>query len=190
MKLSDLYPYVVPHVPDMALPSVDLHIRAAAREFFERTHAWSVELDPFTFVEGTLRYDLGGPNGADVVKVQEVKANEADYAKAVRFLDGLTLVFDEGATPQNNAVVTATVALTPRVGDLAKTWTLPTELDKFIPDLANGALAFALATVDGKERKAAGYGLMFSNSIATIGVQASRDWAARRLTKRSTVQMY
>jgi hypothetical protein len=190
MKLSDLYPYVVPHVPDMPLPSVDLHIRMAAREFFERTHAWSVSLDTFTYLDGKTQYDLGGPNGADVVKVQEVEANEGDYSKAVTFVDGLTLVFDPNAAPQNNAVVSTTVALAPRVGDLAKTWSLPAELDRFVTDIAPGALANALATIDGKENKAAMHRTMFKDAMLTVGIQASRAWTAKRLTKRSTLQMY
>lgn len=190
MKLSDLYPFVVPHVPDMPLPSVDMHIRAAARNFFERTHAWAVDLDSFTYRDDQNRYDLGGPTGADVIKIVTASADEADYAKAVRFIDGLTLEFDPNAAPQNNAVVSVSVALAPRIGDLSKSWSLPTELDRFIPDIAHGAIAFALATVDGKEQKAVGYGLRFSNAIANVGLQASRAWAARRLTKRSSAQFF
>jgi hypothetical protein len=190
MKLADLYPYVVPHVPDMPLPTVDLHIRLAARDFFERTHAWVVDLDQFTYTDAKNEYDLGGPAGADVAKVLAVDADEADYAKAVRFIDGLTLAFDPNAAPQNNAKVDVSVALAPRVGDLAKAWSLPTDLDRFISDIADGALSYALITVEGKERLAALYGTKFANNISTVGIKASRAWAARRLTKRSTVQMY
>lgn len=190
MKLADLYPYVVPHVPDMPLPSVDLHIRRAAREFFENTHAWSQALDPFTYTDTTTAYELAGPSGVDVVKVQEVMADGDDYARAVTFLDGLTLTFDAFASPRNGAEVVATVALAPRVGDLAKAWSLPTELDRFVSDIAYGALAFALLTVDGRREDAATNGLLFKDRINTVGIQASRAWAARRLTRTSTAQLF
>lgn len=190
MKLADLYPFVVPHVIDMPIPLVDLHIRKAATEFFRRTHAWQLDLDSFAFEEGKVSYDLGGPTGADVVKVLSVLANGDDYVKATKFVDGLTLVFDEHTSPQAAAQVTARVALTPRVGDITKGWSLPSELDQYAWDIAQGAIAYALATKPGGLQEASQYASEFRTRISTVGIKASREFASTRISKPSTVQHF
>jgi hypothetical protein len=191
MKLADFYPYVVPHVPDLPTPTIDLHVRMAAHEFFRRTHAWQVESDPEVIADGVRDYDLSVPAGAQIVKVLRVVADDRDYAKAVRLIDGAILRFSADCLPNTGSSMVVTFAVTPRVGDIGKTWaTFPDHLDDHIQDIALGAIATLLLTTPERKGDATAYGLAFSNRIATVGIKLSRSQTRARLGSGSAAQFF
>lgn len=190
MKLADLYPYVLPHLIGVPLPMVDLYIRQAARTFFLGTHAWVMDVDAFVYQDDASEYDLGISPGAEVAKVLSVTSGDADYTKNVRLVGDDTLMFDEHSGPGNGATVDVQLALAPRVGDPAKTWSLPADLDRFVPELANGTLAEAFAKVDGQAGLAKFYGARFANDINTCGLKESRKRSGRRVSRGTTTQFF
>lgn len=70
------YPDILVDVPGAPLPLVDHALRRAAREFFKRTRAWMVWLDPqaSSGVGGT-EYDFDLPAQSELVRVEQVTAD-------------------------------------------------------------------------------------------------------------------
>jgi len=190
MKLDDLHPYVVPHVPDLPTPSIEHAMRVAANDFFRRTHAWQESVDPIDTVEGATSYEIAGPTGSEIVKVLVAEADGLDYAKAVKYRGDLTLEFQEDDAPKGGLVLNVTVALSPKVGAVAGSWTLPTSLDQYAQDIANGALSRLLAPMQGRREDAAMYGALFSNRINVVGLKVSREFARRRIGRPAVAQFY
>lgn len=190
MKLEDLHPYVVPYVPDLPTPTVEHHIRIAARDFLRRTHAWQITNDPLTIVADQAEYELDVPAGVEVVKVLEAIANDEDYAQACSYDEALrSLVFDPRDLPAPNALMTVKLAVAPAVGVVTGNWSLPDELNEYALDISHGALGSLFLMVDGRADDALRQMLMFTGRINTVGIKVSRTKTARRPTK-TLARMY
>ena len=66
---EDLFPDVIPVVPDCPDSLIERNIRAAVIEFCEKTGIYQVELDPITTVANIYEYDLEPPSGTVVHKI-------------------------------------------------------------------------------------------------------------------------
>lgn len=73
----EFYDHLMPELPGITTPLVDLHLREVAREFCRRTTIWRVQFDPVTTIGGQATYDLE-PSEAqcDVVKLHKVTLND------------------------------------------------------------------------------------------------------------------
>lgn len=70
MKLwAEFYDFVLPHVPGAPTSLVDLHLREASIEFFERTQAWRYDHAPITVVANTANYSFVPPDASTEVHV-------------------------------------------------------------------------------------------------------------------------
>ena len=79
MKAWELfYPYVLPDVIGCPNPVVDHALARAAREFFERTRAWTAWQDPVTTIAGTLDYPFALAIGVDLAKVLKATLGGVD----------------------------------------------------------------------------------------------------------------
>lgn len=67
---SDLIPDVLPYVPGCPDPMLEQEIRSAAIEFFQRTRAWIVWLDPLQAQPDEREYQLALPEHAEVVRIE------------------------------------------------------------------------------------------------------------------------
>jgi hypothetical protein len=67
---SAFYPYLLPWVPTCANPVMDQELRRAANEFFTRTRAWCVWLDPVTTVDGVREYNFNLPANTNLVRIE------------------------------------------------------------------------------------------------------------------------
>jgi len=72
---EELFPDVIPVVPDCPDSLIERHIRSAVIEFCERTGIYQVELDPLTTVSNIYEYDLETPSGTVVHKVMSAVHN-------------------------------------------------------------------------------------------------------------------
>lgn len=76
MKLwSAMYPEVLVHVQGCPDPLLDQEILKAAREFFRRTRAWQLWLDPVTTSASSRQYSLTLPTSSDVVSIDGATLN-------------------------------------------------------------------------------------------------------------------
>lgn len=187
MKLDDLYPLVLPFVPELPLPTVDQHIKLAAQEFYRRSHAWRETLDPITLVADQTEYDLDAPvSGTRIEKVLSATVGEAEYAKAVAFDNGILSFLSETPPPSGELVVE--VALAPVI--TGSSWNLPTKLDAHAHDLSLGALASLYTVIPGKEDKAMGMAGRFHDRIHAVGIKTARGKARQRSGSSSAAQFY
>ena len=72
MKWLDFSPYVLPYVIGCPDPTMEMHARLAAIEFFRRTLSWREVLDA-VLTDGTERVELELPSGAQVIKIKSVE---------------------------------------------------------------------------------------------------------------------
>lgn len=56
--LSDLYPYILPHVPSTPEPAIDRAIVDAATEFCRQSLTWQQRTDPIQLIPGVREYDV------------------------------------------------------------------------------------------------------------------------------------
>lgn len=191
MTLDDLYPFVVPYVPELPLPTVDHHIKAAAQDFFRRTHAWWEDLDTITTTDDTTDYDLASPvTSALIDKVLSVDVEGREYAKACELGDGV-LTFHPDDTPAAGQNMDVRAALVPKIViTTTTTWRLPTKLDAYASDIAHGALASLYALIPGKAGEAAGKGLLFTNRVNVVGIKATRAYTRKRAGSSSAAQFF
>lgn len=69
---SDFYPDVLAELPGAPLPVVDDCLRNVAIEFFDRTKAYVVDIDPFDAVADQMAYSLSLPAGTELVEIQSI----------------------------------------------------------------------------------------------------------------------
>lgn len=70
MKTWDaFYPYLLVDLPGVADPLADNRLCLAAREFCQRTMAWSEWQDPITPTVSGASYDFDIPSGAELVRI-------------------------------------------------------------------------------------------------------------------------
>jgi hypothetical protein len=68
---SSFYPDLLMHVPGCPDILADQALCRASREFFRRTRAWMVWLDPITVSASTFTYDLDLPQDSVVVRIEK-----------------------------------------------------------------------------------------------------------------------
>jgi len=61
VNYSDLYPWIMPEVPNCPAPMVDQEIFNALRDFCRDTHAWNEILEPLTIRSGKTLYPIDNP---------------------------------------------------------------------------------------------------------------------------------
>lgn len=81
------YPLVLPEVLGCPEPTVDAHLRRAARNLFASSLAWRKDVDPIT-TNGRTEYDMPLPDGADVVRLMSATLDGRDIA--ISAMDGNT----------------------------------------------------------------------------------------------------
>lgn len=74
------YPYVLPDVIGCPNPVVDHALVRAARDFFERTRAWTAWQDPVSTSVGTIDYEFELAPGVEIAKVLKATLNGADLS--------------------------------------------------------------------------------------------------------------
>lgn len=187
MKLDDLYPLVLPFVPELPLPTVDQHIKLAAQEFYRRSHAWRETLDPITLVADQSDYDVDSPvSGARIEKLLSARVDDAEYAKAVAIYDGIMSFLDDTAPATGELVVT--VAMAPVI--TGSSWTLPAKLDEHAHDISLGALASLYTVIPGKGEQAMVMAGRFNDRIQAVGIKTQRGKARQRLGSGSAAQFF
>lgn len=72
---ADFYPELIPHVMGCPYPTADVALRAAAREYLQRTRLWREWLSPVTVLTGVREYDLDLPMDSMVVRIERSTAN-------------------------------------------------------------------------------------------------------------------
>lgn len=181
MKLEDLHPYVVPYVPDMPTPTVEHHLRIAARDFLRRTHAWQFAADPIAVVADQTEYEIDTPAGVEVAKVLEVLVDDHDYAQACDYSEEVGgLVFQADDLPPPGTAMTVKLALAPAVGVVTANWSIPDALNEYALDISHGALGSLFLMVPGRVEDATRQMLMFNGRINTVGIKVSRGRTRRR----------
>lgn len=72
---ADFYPDLIPHVMGCPYPTADVALRAAAREYLQRTRLWREWLPPVTVRPGVREYDLDLPMDSMVVRIERSTVN-------------------------------------------------------------------------------------------------------------------
>lgn len=72
MNIEDLYPYVLPEVPDCPDETIRHAVVFTAIDFCQKTHAWNEIADAVTLTDGEPNYDIDYPSGAIAETVLEV----------------------------------------------------------------------------------------------------------------------
>lgn len=76
---ADFYPFVLTEVSGCALPTVDHHLRLAARDFCQRTGAWREWADPITATGATNTFDFDVLTAQqEVVRIARAIRNDTD----------------------------------------------------------------------------------------------------------------
>lgn len=184
---EDLLADVMPTLPGVTMPALDLALLRAAQDMCRRTRCWSVWSDPVTIVDGVTDYEVDAPDGgtvemvtgctvdgapADVLPWQWLDRSEADYQGMNVVPTGKLQFFSSGT----------------RVGSAVrlKVVLVPGESSQGIPDavfdtykdvLANGVIA-RCAMQPGQPftnlQTAAAYGAAFSSQISRMALQQYR----------------
>lgn len=76
---ADFYPFVLPEVSGCALPTVDHHLRLAARDFCQRTGCWHEWADAITADGLTNRFDYDmSATQQELVRIERAVRNDCD----------------------------------------------------------------------------------------------------------------
>lgn len=67
---QDFYSILLPWVPGCPSPVADQELRRAANEFYTRTRAWCVWLDPVTTLDNVREYDFNLPINTNLVRIE------------------------------------------------------------------------------------------------------------------------
>lgn len=78
---SSWMPDLLPHLPGCPDVLAEYEVRRAAQEFFEKTHAWCVTLDPEGVAAGDQEISLTPNSGQEIVSVKQVWSGD-DELKA------------------------------------------------------------------------------------------------------------
>lgn len=75
--LSAFYDLLMPELPGITPPMVDLHLVAVAREFCEKTNAWRATFDPVNLVADLAEYDLEpSESQSEAVRIERLTIND------------------------------------------------------------------------------------------------------------------
>lgn len=200
MKWSDFSPYVLPYVIGCPDPTLELHARLAAIEFFRRTLAWRAVLDA-VLTDGTDQVVVEAPTQAQIVKVKAVSVAGREFplvetthgAELSRTAPGREFAFARDSRtlavyPVQTAGVSvvAEAALAPSINAEQ----LPDALaQSHMQDIANGAIA-AIMRVPGQTftdpNGAQGHQAIFERRIATVAAKHGRGLMAAKMRSRPT----
>lgn len=72
MNIEDLYPFVLPELPDCPDATLRQAFVLTLLDFCQRTHAWNEIADAVRLVDGVAEYDIDYPSGATPETVSEV----------------------------------------------------------------------------------------------------------------------
>lgn len=195
MKWSDFSPYVLPYVIGCPEPTLGMHVKLAAIEFFRRTLSWREVLDSVP-AEGFELVDIEPPSQTQVIKIKSVSVDGRDFP-LVETTHGSELsrtdAGREFAFSRDNrtlAIYPIQTAGTPVVAEAAlapsiTANTLPDALaQQHMQDIAHGAIA-SLKRIPGQvftdpagaqEQQA-----LFERRIATIAAKHSRGLMAAKM---------
>lgn len=83
---SDFLPDVLPHVNGCSIDLAEHEVKRAAQEFFRRTFAWRIDLDPIAVAADTETVTLTMPSSPDVklVRVETVIYDDTRLAPTTR----------------------------------------------------------------------------------------------------------
>ena len=198
MKWLDFSPYVLPYVIGCPDPTLEMHARLAAIEFFRRTLSWREVLDPIP-AEGSELVELEAPMQTQIIKVKSVCVDGRDF-QLVEATHGseLSRTGRELAFTRDNrtlviypiqaigAPVVVEAALAPSI----TASTMPDALaHHHMQDIAHGAIA-SLKRIPGQvftdpagaqEQQA-----LFERRITTIAAKYSRGLMAAKMRSRAT----
>jgi hypothetical protein len=125
--LSALYPYVVPHFPNVPELAVDRAILDGAIQFCRDSLVWQENTDPIYVIAGVAEYDVEPVSNAEPIRVlAAVKADEhldrallagSDIAKigeVTGFVQPIPRIVRLVSTPEEGASIVLRVALEPK----------------------------------------------------------------------------
>lgn len=77
IQFKELYDYLMPQLPGITTPMLDLHIREVARDLCHKTHVWVADFDAVNTLADQVTYDLepSEPN-SEPVKIIRLEVNE------------------------------------------------------------------------------------------------------------------
>jgi len=70
--LADFYDLLLPELPGIATPMVDLHLREVARDFCTKTSAWREDLTAIDLVAEQGTYTVATPASSELVRITEL----------------------------------------------------------------------------------------------------------------------
>jgi hypothetical protein len=78
MQLEDFLPMVLPYAQGCADVQAEHAVRQAATEFFDKTDAWTLDLDPMLTIEGESDYELEIDSQSTVSRLLRVRIGGHD----------------------------------------------------------------------------------------------------------------
>lgn len=200
MKWLDFSPYVLPYVIGCPDPTLEMHARLAAIEFFRRTLSWREVLDSAP-AEGSEFVELEAPMQTQIIKVKSVSVNGRDFplvetthgSELSRTDTGREFAF----TRDNRTLVIYPIQAigTPVVVEAAlapsiTSSTLPDALAQHhMQDIAHGAIA-SLKRFSGQPftdpNGAQEQQALFERRISAVAAKHSRGVMAAKLRSRAT----
>ena len=200
MKWLDFSPYVLPYVIGCPDPTLEMHARLAAIEFFRRTLSWREVLDSAP-AEGSEFVELEAPMQTQIIKVKSVSVDGRDFplvetthgSELSRTDTGREFAF----TRDNRTLVIYPIQAigTPVVVEAAlapsiTSSTLPDALAQHhMQDIAHGAIA-SLKRFSGQPftdpNGAQEQQALFERRISAVAAKHSRGVMAAKLRSRAT----
>lgn len=200
MKWLDFSPYVLPYVIGCPDPTLEMHARLAAIEFFRRTLSWREVLDAIP-AEGSELVELEAPMQTQIIKVKSVSVDGRDFplvetthgSELSRTDTGREFAF----TRDNRTLVIYPIQAigTPVVVEAAlapsiTSSTLPDALAQHhMQDIAHGAIA-SLKRFSGQPftdpNGAQEQQALFERRISAVAAKHSRGVMAAKLRSRAT----
>jgi hypothetical protein len=200
MKWLDFSPYVLPYVIGCPDPTLEMHARLAAIEFFRRTLSWREVLDAIP-AEGSELVELEAPMQTQIIKVKSVSVDGRDFP-LVETTHGSELSRTDAGrefafTRDNRTLVIYPIQAigTPVVVEAAlapsiTSSTLPDALAQHhMQDIAHGAIA-SLKRFSGQPftdpNGAQEQQALFERRISAVAAKHSRGVMAAKLRSRAT----
>lgn len=200
MKWSDFGPYVLPYVIGCPDPTMEMHARLAAIEFFRRTLSWREVLKAVQ-AAGTELVEVVAPNQAQIIKIKSVSVGGHEFP-LVETSHGMELA---SASPGREFVFThngytlsvypiqamgASVVVDAALAPSFNATTLPDALaQQHMQDIAHGAIASikripgqAFTDPNGAQEQQA----LFDRRIGTVVAKHSRGLMAAKMRSRPT----
>lgn len=200
MKWLDLSPYVLPYVIGCPDPTLEMHARLAAIEFFRRTLSWREALEAVP-TDGFELVEIEAPAQTQIIKIKSVSVGGRDFP-LVETTHGSELSRTDAGrefafTRDNRTLVIFPIqaAGTPVVVEAAlapsiNATSLPDALaHQHVQDIAYGVIA-TIKRIPGQaffdQAGAQEQQALFERRITTIAAKHSRGLMAAKLRSRPT----